>query len=68
MPSEYTVTVYDIGFYYWLKDKVFEGDLDFVYKKTDEVIEKVVKETIPDEIKDYDYVVTTSDLDFIDRL
>ena len=64
MPSEYTVTVYDIGFYYWLRDKVFNGDLD----KVNEVIEKVVKGTIPDEIKKYDYVVTTSDLDFIDRL
>ena len=64
MPSEYQVTVYDIGFYYWLKNKIFDGDLD----KVNEVINKVVKGETVEELKKYDYLVTTSDLDFIDRL
>ena len=64
MPSEYTVTVYDMGFYYWLRDKVYNGDI----KKVEETIQKVVKGEIPNELKEYDYLVTTSDLDFIDRL
>lgn len=64
MPSEYTVTVYDIGFYYWLKNKVFNND----QSKVNEIINKVVNGEIPEKIKEYKHVVTTSDLDFIDRL
>jgi ribonucleoside-diphosphate reductase alpha chain len=60
MPSEYTVEVYDVA----LEDYLIEN---YGEEKAKEIITKIINGEKPEEVYK-DFIVTTSDLDMIDRL